>query len=68
MIKTTEIPIWERYTLSVAEAAAYFRIGESKLRKIINENKGADYVLWNGNRAQIKRKQFEKYIDDCGVI
>ena len=38
------------------EAAAYFRIGEHKLRNLINENKNADYLLWNGNRVQIKRK------------
>ena len=57
------LPVWERYTLSVEEAAAYFRIGENKLRRIISENQDADFILWNGNRAQIKRKKFEKYID-----
>lgn len=51
-----EIPVWEKYTLSIEEAAAYFRIGENKLRKIISENQDADYILWNGNRPQIKRK------------
>ena len=51
------IPVWERYTLSVEEAAAYFRIGENKLRRIISENQNADFILWNGNRAQIKRKK-----------
>ena len=45
------IPVWERYTLSVEEAAAYFRIGENKLRRIISENQNADFILWNGNRA-----------------
>ena len=53
------IPVWERYTLSVEEAAAYFRIGENKLRRIISENQNADFILWNGNRAQIKQKKFE---------
>lgn len=63
-----EIPVWEKYTLSIEEAAAYFRIGENKLRKIISENQDADYVLWNGNRPQIKRKKFEKLIDDLSTI
>ena len=27
-----EIPYWKKYTLSIEEAAAYFRIGEGKLR------------------------------------
>ena len=62
------IPVWERYTLSVEEAAAYFWIGENKLRRIISENQNADFILWNGNRAQIKRKKFEKYIDGLTAI
>lgn len=63
MNKTIEIPFWEKYTLSVEEAAAYFRIGENKLRKIISENYDAEYILWNGNRPQIKRRKFEDFID-----
>ena len=63
-----KIPFWERYTLSIEEAAAYFRIGENKLRKIISENKDADFVLWNGTSSQIKRKKFENYIDRLNVI
>lgn len=63
-----EIPFWEQYTLTVEEAAKYFRIGENKLRRIVSENKDANFVLWNGNRAQIKRKLFEQYIDRCEVV
>lgn len=68
MSSTVTIPAWERYTLSIAEAAAYFRIGENKLRKIVNENKNADYLLWNGNRPQIKRKKFEQLIDHLNLV
>ena len=28
------VPIWQKYTLTIEEAAAYFRIGEHKLRKV----------------------------------
>lgn len=63
-----QIPYWEQYTLSVEEAAAYFRIGETKLRRIINENRDADFILWNGNRPQIKRALFERYIDKCNTL
>ena len=63
-----EIPIWNKYTLTVQEAASYFRIGENKLRNIINENKDADFILWNGTRPQIKRKLFENYIDKLNVV
>lgn len=63
-----DVPTWKKYTLSIEEAAAYFRIGENKLRKIVSENEDADFILWNGNRPQIKRKKFEKYIDKLNVL
>lgn len=63
-----KIPYWEQYTLSVEEASDYFRIGQTKLRNIINQNKNADYLLWIGNRVQIKREKFEKFIDSTNVI
>ena len=62
------IPVWRKYTLSIEEAAAYFRIGEGKLRKLISENLNADFILWNGNRMQIKRVKFEAYIDRMDSI
>lgn len=68
VFSTFRIPFWQRYTLSIQEAAAYFRIGENKLRKIVSENQDADYILWNGNRPQIKRRLFENYIDKLSLI
>lgn len=68
MNKRFDIPYWEKYTLSIEEAAAYFRIGENKLRNLVEENKNADYLLWNGNRVQIKRVLFEKNIDELEAI
>ena len=59
-----EIPIWRKYTLSVQEAAKYFRIGDKKMRRLIDEDPGANYILWNGTRPQIKRKLFEQYVDE----
>ncbi len=68
MKTSLQIPFWEQYTMTVEEASAYFRIGENKLRKIISENKDADFILWNGSRPQVKRTLFEKYIDRCGFV
>ena len=67
-MKQTDIPIWERYTLTIEEATKYFRIGENKLRRLADENKNADWLIMNGNRIQIKRKQFEKIIDKLDAI
>ena len=49
-------------------AASYFRIGEGKLRKLVSDNPNAEYLLWNGNRVQIKRERFEKFIDTLSAI
>ena len=68
MSNTYNIPVWEKYTLSIEEAAAYFRIGEHKLCNLISENKNADYLFWNGNRVQIKRVKFEKFVDTLDAI
>ena len=62
------VPLWRKYTLSIGEAAEYFRIGINKLRNLANENKDADWILWNSNRAQIKRKKFEDFIDSVNYI
>lgn len=68
LMNITDVPIWEKYTLTIEEASKYFRIGENKLRKLAEENPSAAWVMMNGNRIQIKRKQFEKYIDTLEVI
>ncbi len=67
-ISTMQIPFWERYTLTIQEASQYFRIGENKLRKIVSENKDAEFILWNGTRPQIKRVKFERFVDQLNLI
>lgn len=67
-MKQEKIPIWQKYTLSIEEAAEYFRIGQGRLREIAAENPNADFLLSNGNRIQIKRKLFEHFIDEATVI
>ena len=64
----SNIPLWEKYTLTIEEAAKYFRIGENKLRKMAEENPDANWVLMNGNRIQIKRRLFEQVIDTLDVV
>ncbi|MEY8393100.1 excisionase [Lachnospiraceae bacterium 45-W7] len=63
-----EVPIWCKYTLSIEEAAEYFRIGQHRLRQLVADNPTADYILQNGNRTQIKRKLFEQFVDSATVI
>lgn len=67
-MSNSDVPIWEKYTLTIEEASKYFRIGENKLRKLAEENPSSNWVLYNGNRIQIRRKQFEKLIDSLNTI
>jgi len=59
----TNILAQNKYALTIKEAAGYFSIGENKLRQMINENKDAPYVLYNGGRTLIKRRALEDYLD-----
>ena len=63
-----KVPVWEKYTLTIAEASDYFNIGESKLRRFLSEHERESYILMNGTKVLIKRKQFEKVIDGLGAI
>ena len=63
-----EIPYWEKYMLTLREAAEYFHIGEKKMRQIVDENMDAKFLLENGNRVMIKRKLFKEYLDKANVI
>ena len=60
-----DVPIWERYALTIREAAQYFHIGEKTMRKIVAENRDADFVVMLGNRAMIKRVKFEEFLDNA---
>ena len=68
MENNNDVPIWEKYSLTIEEASKYFRIGENKLRKLAEENLSSGWVLMNGNRIQIKREKFEKVLDNFEVI
>ena len=68
MANVSCIPYWKQYILTIEEASEYFRIGETKLRRLIRDNPDAKYLLHNGNRIQIKRILFEKFIDSLDAI
>lgn len=67
-LKKIEIPIWEKYALTIDEAALYFRIGENAIRRIISENQDANFWFMIGNRKLIKRVLFEEYMNGVTVI
>lgn len=56
-----EIPIYEKYSLNIEQAAAYFGIGQKKLRWLVETNEDADFILKNGSKTQIKRKSLKLF-------
>ena len=64
-VKSSEssVPLWEKYSLSIQEAADYYGIGEKRLRQIAYENQGENFVLEIGTHIRFKRKLFEEYLD-----
>lgn len=64
----TEIPVYNKYMLTIAEAASYFHIGEHKLRRLVEENQSAKWLFKSGNRTLIKRKLFEEILDNLDTI
>lgn len=68
MSEIIQVPICDKYTLTVSEAIKYFNIGENKLRTIANEHSDSDFILMCGNRILFKRKKFEDFLDKCSII
>lgn len=58
----------QKICLSIEEAAEYAMLGENRLRKIIEEDKALDWVLFIGNRVRIKRLQFEEWIAEQNYL
>ncbi len=58
----------QKLCLTIEEAAEYTMLGENRLRKIIEENKTLDWILYVGSWIRIKRPQFEKWISEQNYL
>ncbi len=56
------VPVSEKYLLTVKEAAAYFGIGEKRIRFLIHNN--PEVGIMNGERQLVRRKRFEEFIEE----
>ena len=63
----SNIPMTEKYTLSIKEAAAYFGIGIKKMRKLAEDHTDTFAVL-SGNRYLIIRTKFEEFLQETSTI
>ena len=60
--------IGKKFVLSFDEAKNYFRIGEKRLRALMDENPNADWILYVGNRRYVKRELFEQFVNHARAI
>lgn len=61
-----EVPIADKYMLTVEEAAAYFNIGEARIKEITDDMK--DLTVMVGVKRLINRKKMEQYLDGVLVL
>lgn len=57
------VPVWEKITMTVEEAAEYSSIGINKIRELSSDPR-CNFVIYVGKKRLIKRKEFEKFIAD----
>lgn len=62
-----ELPVSEKYMLTIKEAASYFNIGTKKMRSIAEDNLG-NIAVYCGNRFLIIRPKFEDFILNSSEI
>ena len=55
------IPIWHKTLLTLEEAAAYSGIDTGKLRELSNDE-NCSFVVWNGRKRLLKRKELDEFI------
>lgn len=63
IIIKNNVPIYEKQNLTVEEASMYSNIGENKLRELI-KNPLCEFSLTVGRKTLIKRKAFDRWVED----
>lgn len=58
-----QVPVCEKVLLTLDEASELFNIGRAKLKELAEE-RGCNFVLFNGNKRLIKRESFSKFLEN----
>lgn len=66
--KNYEVPLSQKFSLNVEEAAAYFGIGERRLRQMAYEHLDDDFVLEIGSHIRFKRALFEAFLNKTSAV
>ena len=59
--KKIEMPWWNKYCLSIEEAATYYNIDLVYLKQLIEENPHAGFINRQGSHRKIIKEKFERW-------
>lgn len=62
-----QIPVYEKLTLTIKEAAEYSNIGINKIDALLR-TPNCPFVLFVGTKKLVKRKEFEDFISNNLII
>jgi len=61
-----EVPLWEKYALTITEASQYFNVTRNRIYRMIEKDKDAPFIIRDGKHLLIKRRMLEEYLDKKG--
>ena len=62
-----KVPIYQKVTLTIKEAAEYSNIGINRIETMLKKP-NCPFVLFVGTRKLVKRREFEEFIRENVVI
>ena len=66
-VEKHEVPIHQKMTLTIKEAAEYSNIGINKIESMLKQP-NCPFVLYVGTKKLVKRKEFEAFISGKMMI
>lgn len=66
--RKNDVPIWEKFCLTITEASMYFHIGDKKLRALAEEHADSGMIVQNGSKVLIKRIKFEEFLNETNSL
>ena len=67
MSEIIKVPIPQKMTLTIREAAEYSNIGINKIEQMLRAP-NCTFVLYVGTKKLVKRKEFEEFIRNSVII
>ena len=66
-MRVDKVPIWQKATLTIKEAAEYSNIGINRIDELL-KMPTCDFVLYVGKKTLVKRKEFERFLSTTHII